>query len=110
MIEIKNISEEYYKHNYILCCNKNNEIVALYGLETILEEYNEYGQEQLCIYANDNKFKKEYSDFYNLVYYQKLDDYIWYSICEEELIEKGILIPEQWNYENIGKLIINKEF
>jgi len=49
--------------------------------------------------------KKKYNDFYNLIYYQKLDDYIWYSVCEEELIGKDILIPEQWNYKNIDKLI-----
>jgi len=58
MIKIKNIREECYKHNYILCCNKNNEIIALYELETILE-YNEYSREQLCIYSSDNKFKEK---------------------------------------------------
>ena len=58
MIIIKNIREECYKHNYILCCNKNNEIIALYELETILE-YNEYSREQLCIYSSDNKFKEK---------------------------------------------------
>ena len=104
MIKIKDIAKEHYKHNYILCCDKNNKVIALYGLETMLDEYNENNYEQYCIYSSDNKFKEKYNDFYNLGYYQKLDDYIWYSVCEEELIENKIFIPEQWNYENINKL------
>ena len=105
MIKIKDITEEYYKHNYILCCDKDNKVIALYALEIILE-YNEYSKDHYCIYSNDNKFKEEYDDIYNLIYSQELDNYTWYSVREEELIENKILIPEQWNYKNIGKLSI----